>query len=337
MATQAEVRELIAHIRRTGYKVTKHGTKHYKVLSPKGAAVVDANGPLIISATPSEVRWRDMTVKRLMAVGVLKDDPYAETRGKKGTTSENGDGEKETADDRKRAAREAVAAAAKARSDENARRSLDLRYRLERMIVKLGGWNTAHGTAVNGVSIADFMRIIQHWLAKPETKLAWPTDKGLPTSLAAASQALANLRKADSTIGAKWLPVFEGFMDYLYAEDAADSELAATRYRILVRETRGAVSTGVTQRTRPALPAEPGAGRATIEPPSENGEVVDDIGPGFQPAYIDAPELALKALYYMARGSDDARVGEPGTIVDIARSIAELEQNNPNRGKVRRT
>lgn len=327
MAVQAEVRDYVAKIRAKGYKVVKTGNaKHYKILTSKSVPVVDENGPLIISSSPSDHRWREMHVKRAMAVGIFAEDPYKETRGKKGPQPNgNGDsGEGEQEDDPKAKQRRAMAAAAKLRGDEFRQRSRDLRSRIEMMVVKLGGWNTGHGTSVNGVTVADFMRLVRHWLDKHQTKIKWPEDKGIPTSPAAANQSLTNLRKPDGTIGAKWLPVIEAFVDYLYDEDALDAEKAASRFRILARETRGEVKSGVLAAR--SSPPEPGAGLARPrhdEDEGANGRVVERIGPAHDTGgRVEPPELAMRALYWMSRGE-----GAGESVIEIAHKIAELEMN----------
>lgn len=334
MAVQAEVRDYIAKVRERGYKVIKTGnSKHYKIIGKNGQPVTDEKGPLIISTSPGDHRWREMHVKRAMAVGIFSTDPFKETRGKKGPEA-NGDGAADDEDDPKRRQREATQRAAKLRSDEFGKRSRDLRARIEMMIVKLGGWNTGHGLSVNGVSVADFMRLVRHWLDKHQTGLAWPTDKGLPTSTAAAQSALSNLRKPDSTIGAKWLPLMEGFVDYLYAEDALDAEKAASRYRILVRETRGEVKSGITQRS--SAPVEPGAGaarppqREVVSADDANEEIARELGPAHTNGRVEPPMLAMRALFHMARDPD---AGD--SVIEIAHRIAELELNTTEQ-KLRR-
>lgn len=331
MATQAEVRELIAHIRRTGYKVAKSGSKHYKVLTPGGAVVTDSNGPLIISSSPSDNRFREMTVKRLMAAKVFKTDPYKETRGDKatgnqahgGTTS----GARKGQGIDKNGKRNALAdpevqakkvAAIKRISDANRERTGRLRARFEPIVVKLGGWSPGGRQSTHGVKVAEVGETIFAW-AKSRGRAELPerlhNDPARFIEASHVAAAVQSLKKPGETLGTKWTPLLEVFIDELERNSGTppNHERSAHRFRELLREAKG-ISPG------PSTPA-------AMPPPLKNGQVAEvarpvettvKLGPGYDPK---APALALRAMWLMAKGG-----GEDQTeAMDIATGIAELE------------
>lgn len=296
------MRELIAIIRKNGFKVVKTGGgSHQKILAPNGAVVRDDNGPLILSGSPSEHRWRDMHVNRLMKAGVLKSDPWDPRKTNEG---ENGDGGgKSPQDEKKEREKEERRAAAQERSDRLRVRTQKLQSRLEPIVAKLGGWSRGN----TGVSIADFQVIVRHWQETRE--VAWPVDsqnRPLPTTQFR-NQCTA-LRTPGSTVGIKWFPIFEGFVSYLESEagNPPDPKESALMYMELLRETKGVAPI---PRTEPQEP-EPAPGIvSTFEIPG--GSIMTG--------------LSLEVLYRMARGAGDGDA-ERDQILRLAQRVAELDR-----------
>jgi hypothetical protein len=73
---KSEIDVLLKAARANGFK-TVPGRGHRKFVDRHGKTVVDDNGPVIISSSPSDHRWREMTVKRMMGAKILKVDPFA--------------------------------------------------------------------------------------------------------------------------------------------------------------------------------------------------------------------------------------------------------------------
>lgn len=322
-STQAEVREFITHVRQAGYKVAKTGNgAHYKVLDLKGAVVSDEKGPLIISGSPSETRWKEMHVHRFMQAGVLKFDPYKPT-GQQG--HKNGDGGEKP---KKRGGgritdpdvQAAKLRAIKARSDGFRERTAVLRSRVEPVISKLGGW----GQGKYGVGVSEFGEVVYHW-AKRRGRIELPkttshgAKAGTDITPAHVGANVGRLKHPEQTIGGTWLPLFEVFADELErnAGVPVDPVKAAARYRELLLEAKGLA---------PRHPSPAAGPPQEIVPVPEPKEEKEKHGPLHDK--VAAPTLALRALFHMAR---DPEV-ESKVAVDIATEIAELELND-QRGK----
>lgn len=333
MATQAEVRDLIAKIRATGFKVAKSGSKHYKVLSPAGAIVRDENGPLIISSSPSDNRFREMTVKRLMAAKVFKTDPYKETRGDKATGDlthggdANGNGGQRTkgkrggdgAHLRTEEMQQKKLAGIKRKSDANKERTGKIRARFEPIAMKLGGWAQGRGNHLTGLAATEVGEVIFHW-ASTRGRMELPKRvHNQPAKLIDAThvvQSVQRLKTPAETMGERWTPLFEVFIDELErgAGTPPDPQKAAYRYQELLREAKG-ISPG--PQSPAALPPlrshENGSGGQ-----EQATAAVEKLGPAFE---IKAPSLALRAMWLMAKGSGDSE----SDALSIASDIAELE------------
>jgi hypothetical protein len=312
----AEVQELIKRIRASvderdpskgKFKVAKSGQKHYKVLHANGSSVVDENGPLIISSSPSDMRWREMTVKRLMASKVLKSDPYKETRGRAEDASEAPElTEQEKAEEKRKAAQRM---ALRDRSEGFRLRTGRLRARIEPIISRLGGWSRGG----SGVKVSDFIVILERW-ARAEAPELIPTGSGgigeVPAS--AWTGAVNNLRTPDGTLSEKWLPLFEGFADRLERDAGSPPEPSesALIYLDMVRESKGI---GVA----PPAPAE-----------DEEAATADSFRMTLSAVAFRVPKVAVEALFWMARG---ASADDHDTILELFEQIAAMEAADEGR------
>lgn len=145
MAENKDTTVLIRAIRdqsKGAYKVISGG-KHLKVIhaegSKKGRSVLDDNGPVILSGSPSEGRNRELAVHRLIGAGILKFDPWKGDKNKP-----DGPGKQVSREDEfeaRQARRLAVADAHQRINDE----SDQCRARLERFFVKIGGGSEKRG------------------------------------------------------------------------------------------------------------------------------------------------------------------------------------------------
>ena len=281
---QKDVRELIGHIRATKkYKVTSSG-KHHRVLDMKGRVVVDENGPLIISKTPSEHRWREMTIHRLMKAGVLKSDPYKQHHEKKG---DNGGGDHLTKEETRALQRAAVARVAQNRAERTRR----LRERLEPLVARCGGWNESRGTT-RGVSASELGLIAHHW---GETR--GRVDR--PPSVGAAQQtANANLKRG-GTLSDRNADFWEAFIN-----EWAAAEDPRRWYIDQIRIAKGLPVTQVIESTlEPVTP-----------PDGPVPERVSSLATMVESAMRVASSLphgvgdrALRAVYLMASGGEKNR------------------------------
>lgn len=342
MSTQAEVRELEAHIRKAGFKIVKTGNgAHKKILDKKGAVVTDKNGPLILSGSPSEHRWREMHVQRLMDAGVLKSDPWKPTPS--GAKPE-GEPKGKRADLQDPAIRERMLASIQAKADVNREATAKLRARLEPIIAKLGGWRDVRGDnrTVSGVSITEYSEVMSHW-ATVRGRVEFPkkTQRGTAMNMGALTQAVRNLKIPGNTVGEWWMPLFTVFVDELEHRASTpgggiDLGKAADRYRELLREQKGipvpiatppaGEPTGARPEPLPRGPHEP--------PPVDVPQVVEHetIGPRHD---VHAPKIALEAVARMVMGyagmGEDGSDGEWKRILEIGAEIAELELNRTRR------
>lgn len=156
------------------YKVISGG-KHLKVIHAegpkKGRSVVDKDGPLIISGSPSEVRNRLEAANRLTKAGVLKFDPW-------NPPSRNGD---EPEFDGREARREAARTVSRRQNIE----SDNLRAIIEPFLVKIGGsWEKRGFTT-------EFAHTIFYWMEERGTKFGYDSKDGF-------TQQVRNLSKGNS-------------------------------------------------------------------------------------------------------------------------------------------
>lgn len=333
-AKGGEVQELIRHVRAAKFKVVKSGNqKHYKVLDARGRPVVDANGPLIISSSPGDMRWREMHVKRLMGAGVLKADPYKETRGTQAEANGNNNGQppekKKRGDGHSLTTPEAQAAKLRAiqkKSDANRERTARIRARFEPIAAKLGGWTSGRGMHSSGLQATEVGLVIYSW-AKTRGRLELPakvhTDPLKHIGPEHVAQAVQRLKNPAETLSDRWTPLFEVFVDELQrnAGTPPDPQKAAYRYQELLREAKGISDPPASPAALPPVP---------VAPPSANGDQeahVEHVKVGPAHSQQAAPKLALKAMWYMAKGSDDL-----DDALDVAAEIAELELNNRRGG-----
>jgi len=305
---QKEVTELIREIKATGYKVASSGRTHHVVLDKQGRRVVDENGPLIISKTPSEHRWREMTVHRLIKAGVFKEDPRKEKQKPKSQEEHRKDSAKRLGSpEMQRLKVEAV----KARAREQASLTQAVRSRFEPIVVKLGGWHEGHGRhGAPGVQVSELGRVMMFWL----------TGEQLPSfsTLAAAQQVAGNLKRG-GTISDKNRAILEPFVVELEqkGDDARDF------YFEVVRAVKGLPPSQRHERDRP-LQLVSGNG-ATGEPAGDETEPEESVAAPAPPsvAVLSAgvPMLAMEAVYLMARAGDN----DMATVLTIGEKLARLE------------
>lgn len=292
---QKEVDELIKAIRGTGYKVVSAGRTHHRVLNPKGQVVVDENGPLIISKTPSESRWYEMTMHRLIKAGIFKVDPKKAGQQKK----EGGGGKAELSEEQeelKRKRMEGMARASRNRDE----RTRKLRARLEPMIVKLGGSWSKRGFS------AEFAQVAYHLLASRGVVDRW-------ASLAGCIQNLNNLNRG-ATMSDKLASAWEAVLDDL--EKAPDPK---ARYFELLRESKGITA-------KPPLVVPPR--KPPIEPAAPSEVVERQQVVPLRPRAVAGPDaaiiprLALQAVFLMTVGREEPVMDE---ILAVGEKIARLE------------
>lgn len=355
MAHGSEVTELIGIIRKTGHKVTKTGnSKHWKVLRSNGSVVVDANGPIIISSSPSVNRWREMAVQRLMNPNipggpVLKADPFKATlpnKNKRGPDHaadqpKKNKGASKLADPAVQAARDR---AVRARSDRNRENTAKLRARWEPIVVKLGGW--AHGRTGSGLRVGEMGDVMFAW-ARNRGRMELPktTLTGAEMTPPVVAQAVRTFRTPGGILSEKTLELFGAFVDDVERDCGrpVDTAKAASRYMGFVREAKG-ISNGPTSpapspaRVAPPPVVPPAAPEpllwvpAADEAPDPVGGTAPrsraEIGPLYEPdTFVAAPELAMEVLYEIAV---NARILDPeakARHLALAREIAELELN----------
>lgn len=329
-----EVSELIGHIRKAGFKVVRSGNqKHYKIQDKGGRIVTDDNGPLIISTSPSDFRWREMHVQRLMRAGVLKTDPYKAT-GKQSRGPQNGnghgpeedDGPKKTPEEmRKERERDATAAVARTRSSSAIEGTAKLRARFEPIVPHLGGWAQGAGprahlslTTLRVLTIGEVAAVMHHW-AVARGRMELPRDR-ITKAIASPKEAESAARglKQGSTISEKWQPLAAVFLDDLWRDAGNDPKLAAGRYMHLLREEKGLVEPPESPRAGPAIEAHPLI--PAPEPPrarAREREGAARIGPLHQ---LKPSMLAFETLYRLAAA------GEPEErAIALAMQIAELD------------
>lgn len=297
MAQKKEMDILVKAIRANGFKVVNSGKggAHRKVLDKNGAVVLDSNGPLILSGSPGERRWREMHVHRLMHAGVLKKDPWASGVG----IEPNGAGRPGMTDEQKAAIRRAVEQQQHQREAE----TRALRERLEPIVVQLGGWNQGHGPAAAGIAAAEFGRVARYYAGRRGRVENWPTDS-------AAAQSAHTLKRG-GTLSDNARICWALLVDEL----ERDPDGPRMRYLELVRQARGLAEPEIEQ--------------------GENGELVEleipkmalardpverrlEIGPLYR-----KPRYALEALAYMARGAEDS--AELSAVIVLAEKILEME------------
>lgn len=276
---KSEVDVLLRAARANGYKTVPAQGGHKKIVDHRGKPVVDSNGPLIISGTPSEHRWREMTVKRWLAAGVLKVDPFESNTPGKGVRAQQQAGKKggkfNIADPDVQAKKlEGI----KKKSEAEHKATVKLREKWEPIMVKLGGWDKYGLLTQTGDAI--------FWFGEHRGLV-----ERFPTA-SAAKQALAQLKKGN-TLSTKSRVAVEYFADELLKADGSPLD----RYWELVRLSKGL----------PAREDEPIKGGSPLPdpPPKEVREAAAKAnGNGTEPERLRAgkPSLALQAVAEMMVG-----------------------------------
>lgn len=304
----ADVAILLKEARKNGYKTVPGGGGHKKLVDKHGRPVVDSNGPLIISSSPSDARWRVMTVKRWMAAGVLKSDPFDSNPDKKavrgGKELTGGAASNRLTDPD---VKEAKVAAIKARFAAHRQLSQKIREDFEPIIVKLGGWDK-HGLKQQ---IGEVIFWFNEWRGHVEH---FP-------SVNAAASALANLRKGNA-LNDNSRTAIGYFVDELKKEKDP-----AARYFELLRLSKGLpareeetvrggepLSDPPTKEEREAAAAA-GKTRGKVETP--------DATNGSRPA-TKPGALALEAVAFMVMGKDKDEV-DMDRVLKLGEEIQQME------------
>lgn len=298
--SKSEVDILIRAARANGYKTVPAQGGHKKIVNHRGQPVVDNNGPLILSSSPSDARWREMTVKRWLAAGVIKVDPFESDTPSKAVRKLTG-GAVSGKGGRSRLADADVQAAKVAAIKANAAAARDATQRLreswEPIIVKLGGWKMGMVTQVADTA---------HW---------WNEHRGHVdgfTSQAGARSAVQGL-KLGQTLSERNRKAFAFFLDEL-----VKSGNAQERYFEILRLSKGL----------PPKEVEPiRGGRPLPDPPpleerQKQKEVFtnghgrkETIGPATKPS------LALEAVAQMMVGRSEVDL----EVLRIGEQIQQLE------------
>lgn len=269
---------------------------HKKVVDKMGKAVVDEHGPLIISSSPGDSRWREKHVKRLIDAGVLQYDPWDPPEKPRGS----GRGFADPAT--KERSQQRLAAEGRRRAERTRR----IRAKLEPLVMRLGGWDK-HGLQ------AELARTIHHYLKTRGRVETWESEQS-------AVVVLSNLRKG-GTLSDQSCICFELFFEDL--EHAGDDEAQRQRYFKLLREAKGLApvqeETGVVVRMASRL--------IPIEQRKTAGQVL---------TYEDmnVPTVALEAVMMMAAGGAANGPFDPARIMHVGQEILRLELLHRERQEV---
>jgi len=306
-----ELRPLVDAAKKNGYKVLPAGrAKHLRVIDPKGKVVVDAQGPVIVSSTPSEHRHRDMHVQRWIAAGIITADqnPWKPQKAKEG---ENGQPETRSEEEERLLAAKKAEIAEQDRARAN--RTKKIRERLEPIIARLGGWEKRGLQADMGRVL---FRLSRGWTGAPKNENS-------------AGQLITRIKRGD-TLGEGSAECLERLLKEL--ENHEDLVLHWTN---LVRESKDLpkLTALPPAKTEPEPEPEPGL-------PPEPEELLP--GPHGSPAerygglsvierrrdmeHFDLPrkpELAILVMAEMMRGQPADVDVEP--LVELAMKVQELE------------
>lgn len=280
-----EVEELLRAVRANGYSTVPSGGGHKKVVDKHGRPVVDKDGPLIISSSPSDVRWRDMHVKRLMRAGVLKEDPWnPQEEERKG----NGRGDEH---ERARIAGQIRAQAMREH------RTAKIRRRIEPIIVHLGGWDKTGFTPGLG-----------------RVMYAFAKAKGRVEAPASEVSAIQNARqlKVGATLSDKNATCWELLLDDL-EKAHADDGIAGLQLRY-VELTRLAKNLGT-----PGFKLEP---ESAPEPEEGTVHELVAVRPA-HPLELKLPTMAMEIVARMGRGAQNE--GDLERILVLGERVARLE------------
>lgn len=268
-----DIVKLVRLIKQQGFNVVPAGSGHKKVVDKHGQPVRDKNGPVIISSSPSDVRWRAMTVKRLMDANVLKKDPWDANPEASG----NGRGRGL----QNPAVREKARLALQRDNDRRQRQTLALREMMEPFVLSLGGWDKRGN--MSGIAHTALLYLEKRgWVDR------WPSET-------AATQSLNQVRLGN-TLSER---AYQAWMLFVREFDGVDDPLQ--KYMDIARACRG---------LQPAEPDEE-EGVAEQQNGNRNGNgaapnrFYDPVPAPKQFRLWIKPKLALEALYLMA-GSPNA-------------------------------
>lgn len=317
---QKDINELKRLVVAQGFRFVPNGSGHLKLLNKKGAVVVDDKGPVIMSTSASDIRARDMHVKRLMKAGALKSDPYKDQQ----PIGKRNDGDAQQSRREKSIAAITSPEARAARKESDVQRSKEreantakLRSRIEPFVMSLGGWDKS-GTA------ADLSKVLFYFLKARNRTEAF-------SSLDSCAQNVYTLKKGN-TLSDRSVDAWSFLLDEI--ERAGDTvEARRMRYHELLRDALGL-------NAPPAAPAHPAPEpvRAPIGEllgrQTETGSEVEATMPvatnGHRTPY-KTPTLALKALAEMMQGVSDGtglladNTSKRERALEIAEEILDME------------
>jgi hypothetical protein len=291
---QKDINELKRLVIANGFKYVPNGAGHLKLLNKKGAVVVDANGPVIMSTSASDVRAREMHIKRLLGVGALKTDPFKDQKKlgeRSGDDAQKSKRERSIAAITSPEAREARHRSDVARSKAREENTQKLRARLEPFVMSLGGWDKK-GTS------ADLGRTLFYFLQSRNRAEAFST-------LDSCYQNVYTLRKGN-TLSDRSVDAWSLLLDEI--ERAGDTvEARRTRYFELLRDALGVKAPPATQTHPEPEPERQPIGELLHRQP-ESGSKAETTTPSVtngQRQPYRTPQLALKALAEMMQGVAD--------------------------------
>jgi hypothetical protein len=258
-SAKKEFKELRKIIQRKGYKcVPGSGGGHVKILDPKGRRVIDENGPVILSTTPSDYRARDLAVARLIRAGVLTDKDLPWKPQKPKLLLGEPDEEKLSRDEQLARAKQAERDVIKGEQRTRQERTQEIRARLEPLLTTLGGW-TKRGM------IGEMADVAYHH----NKGTAW----GFPSVQAARANA-TSLRRG-GTLSEDKATCWLGLLDTL--EEAAGRNKLREAWFDLVRAARGLPprTQPVVAYTAPTAVDASGPAKVLLQP--EGGELVAEM------------------------------------------------------------
>jgi hypothetical protein len=295
--SKSEIDILVREARKNGFKTVPAPGGHKKFVDHHGKPVTDSKGPVIISSSPGDFRWREMTVKRMMGAGILKTDPFesspkgkAVQRLKGGAVSGKGGGSRLADPDVQQKKVEAIHAKAAAERAE----TQGLREKWEPIIVKLGGWKMGMVTQVADVAF---------W---------WNEHRGHVDRFTKQSSARSAIQsmKLGQTLNERNRKAFEFFVDELLkAKDPRE------RYFEILRLSKGLPAKEEDETIRGGTPLPDPQPKEAAQKPTNGSGAKHRIGPATKPS------LALEAVAQMMVG----RTEVDEKVLAIGQQIQDME------------
>ncbi len=300
---KSDIAVLTAAARKNGFKFVPAGGGHKKVVDKHGKPVVDNNGPLILTSTPGDARWRVMTVKRWIAAKVLKEDPFQSNQERKANRRLSGGAVTNRLTDPDIQAKKVAAIHAKAARERD--ETQKLREILEPIIVRIGGWGA--GSSGKVTQIGDVAFWFNDW-------------RGFVPNFSGQSGARAAIQslKGKQTLSERNRQAVKYFLDEL-----TKSQDPAARYFELYRLSKGLpAKEDETIRGGTPLPDPPMKGER-----EKRAEVTSNGGPEVAKATRPATKpgaLALEAVAFMVMGKEKDEV-DMDRVLQLGEEIQQME------------